>query len=650
MTCIPPRNEEINRMRINQKINSGEKPLTPLELFAARLAAAALLSLTMILGVLGLGCGTKDAEKQEEVEIEGAKNRDAMNVKLPKVRFTDITAKSGIRFTHTSGRWAKFEHKLLPETMGSGVAFIDYDKDGKPDLLFVNSCYWPGHEDKSKPAPTLAFYRNKGKGEFEDITEKVGLKITMYGMGVTVGDFDNDGWPDIFITGVGGNRLFRNVEDKNVPGGRKFVDVTKDAGDLNNAKSWPTGGGDFVQYNTPISFPSSAAFLDYDGDGLLDLFVCNYVTWSPQYDLDQGFTLKGVGRAYGAPIGFQGTHCRLYRNLGNGKFKDVTAEAGIEVTGERGEAVGKSLGVIVCDVDDDGWPDIIVANDTVRNFLFHNQGNGKFKEVGREVGVAYPDGQTRGAMGIDWGEYRPGRFGAVIGNFANEPNTLLRLDGGGVLNFRDVASTEGLAGPSRIVLKFGLFFFDFDLDGLLDLLTCNGHLEPDIQLVQHGQSYKQPVQLYWNTGGKRCFEPMTAQQSGLDLFRPIVGRGCAFADINGDGYLDVVLTENGGPARLLKNEGGTGHHWIRLELEGDGKRSNTSAIGAKVTLYAGDKVQHREVVSARGYLSQSEMVLTFGLGKATKVDRVEIRWPGRNGGRQVETDLKIDQVNHIKQK
>jgi hypothetical protein len=329
------------------------------------------------------------------------------------------------------------------------------------------------------------------------------------------------------------------------------------------------------------------------------------------------------------------------------------------VTGELGKgAIGKSLGVIVCDVDDDGWPDIIVANDTVRNFFFHNEPvdrkdprkGRKFREIGQEKGVAYAEAKARGAMGIDWGEYRPGRQGAVLANFADEPITLLRLDDPVQMWFSDVALTEGLAGPSRFPLKFGLFFFDFDLDGLLDLLMCNGHLEPNIRLVQDKQSYAQEAQLFWNTGGKRCFEPMTAREAGPDLFRPIVGRGCAFADIDGDGYLDVVLTENGGPARLLRNEGGTGHHWIRLALEGDGVRSNTSAIGAKVTLHAGGKVQHREVVGARGYLSQSEMVLTFGLGKATWVDRVEIRWPGRNGGTQVVTDLKVNQLNRIKQR
>jgi hypothetical protein len=305
--------------------------------------------------------------------------------------------------------------------------------------------------------------------------------------------------------------------------------------------------------------------------------------------------------------------------------------------------------VSVSDLDGDGWPDIVVANDTVRNFLFHNQRDGTFRESGQQAGVAYADGNPRGAMGIDWGEYRPGRFALVIGNFANEPNTLFRLDRVEQLLFADVALTEGLAGPSRIVLKFGLFFFDFDLDGLLDLLTCNGHLEPEIHQVQAGQTYRQPAQLYWNTGGKRCFEPVLPRHAGPDLFKPVVGRGCAYADLDGNGTLDVVLTDNGGAARLLKNEGGTGNHWVRLTLEGDGKRTNTSAIGARVKLTAGGKTQQREVTGARGYLSQSELTLTFGLGRATRVERVEILWPGRDGGRQVLTDLDADRAHHIKQ-
>jgi prepilin-type processing-associated H-X9-DG protein len=558
------------------------------------------------------------------------------------VRFTDITRSAGLRFRHTNGA---FGQKLLPETLGSGVAFVDFDNDGKPDLLFVNSCPWPGRQPEGQSVPTLALYRNKGDGTFEDVTEPCGLAVSFYGLGVTVGDYDNDGWPDLFITGVGGNHLFHNESDGR--GGRRFRDVTAQAG-VGGPGGWPTAG-DFLKWDRPVSVSNSAAFLDYDGDGLLDLFVCNYITWSPERDLAQPFQLAGLERAYGPPTAFEGAQCLLYRNLGGGRFEDVSERAGIHVTDRRGHAVGKSLGVLVCDVDDDGWPDILVANDTVRNFLFHNKGDGTFEEIGERAGVAYADGHARGAMGIDGAEYRPGRFAVVIGNFANEPDTLLRLDNPARLWFSDVALAEGVAGPSRPLLKFGAFFFDYDLDGRPDLLTCNGHLEPEIRRVQAGQTYRQPVQLFWNTGRTPCFEPVTPERAGADLFRPLAGRGCAFADIDGDGYLDVVLTENGGPARLLRNEGGTGHHWVRLVLEGDGQRSNRSAIGARVTLEAGGLVQRRQVQSARGYLSQSELPLTFGLGSVARVDRVTIRWPGKAGGTQVLTDLAVDRVHHIRQ-
>jgi hypothetical protein len=561
------------------------------------------------------------------------------------VRFTDITKEAGIRFRHTNGACSQ---KLLPEIMGSGVAFLDYDNDGHQDLLFINSCAWPGQKAKQQPPPTLALYRNRGDGTFTDVTTDVGLNIVLYGMGVTVGDYDNDGWPDLFITGVGGNRLFHNE------GGRRFVDLTREAG-VGGPGGWPRAqGGDFLQQEALMVFSSSATFLDYDGDGRLDLFVCNYVTWSPAIDRQHDFKVADV-RSYGPPRLFQGTQCFLYRNAGSGRFVDVSAQAGIQVSDADRRPEAKALGVVACDVDDDGWPDILVANDTVRNFLFHNisdgQGGRRFKEIGGEAGVALAGGgSARAGMGIDWGEYRPGRFAVLIGNFAGEPNSFLRLYNRRRLWFEDNALGEGIAGPSRAVLKFGVFFFDYDLDGRQDLLTCNGHLAPEISRLPPAQDYRQPVQLFWNTGTKTGYVPVTAEQAGEHLFRPLVGRGCAYADINGDGYLDVVLTENNGKARLLRNEGGTGNNWIRLVLVGNGEDSNCSAIGAQVTVEAGKLRQHREVLSGRSYLSQCELPLTFGLGQAAKVDRVTIRWPGRNAGKQVVTDdLPINRVHVIRQ-
>ncbi len=592
------------------------------------------------------GCNRNDYQPPPNPEIKEAELRRKAKNPPPKVTFADVTKKSGIAFHHTNG---SSPHKLLPETLGSGVAFLDFDNDGHQDLLFVNSCYWPGFEDKDKPPPTLKLYRNQGDGTFKDVTAAAGLQITLYGLGVAVGDYNNDGFPDVFITAVGGNRLFQNVPDGK---GRKFLEVTHKAGDLAKTWNWPnTRGNDFLNWNPPISFSTSAAFLDYDKDGHLDLFVCNYVQWSPKLDLTQPFNLQGIGRAFGPPTTFAGTQCRLYRNRGDGTFADVTRAAGIEVTGELGSGgkpVAKALGVAVCDPDEDGWPDIAVANDTVRNFFFHNQGNGTFKEKGQETGVAYADGKARGAMGIDWGEYRPGQCALLIGNFANEPDTFFRLDDAKRLLFSDVAHIEGIAGPSRLPLVFGVMFFDYDLDGRLDFLTANGHLEPDIKKVFPAQDYAQAVQLFWNTGDKPGFELVTPAFAGGDLFRPQVGRGCAFADIDGDGRLDVVLTANGGPARLLRNEGGANNNWIRLILEGDGKRCNRSALGARVVLTAAGHTQKRELVAARGYLSQSELPLTFGLGKAAKVDRLVIHWPGKNLPPQVLTDLAVNKVHRIR--
>jgi hypothetical protein len=598
---------------------------------------------------------------EDKREVDPGTASERSRVEVPRVRFTDITRQSGINFVHVSGAAGK---KLLPETMGSGVAVIDFDRDGKPDLLFINSRPWPGQEKAGKPLPTLKLYRNLGGGKFEDVTEQAGLAVSMYGMGVTVGDYDNDGYPDLFITGVGGNRLFRNEEAPAGKGanGRRFRDVTASAG-VGGPGGWPTDGKDFLKHDKPICWSTSAAFLDYDGDGLLDLFVCNYVTWSPVIDLAQHFSLTGKGRSYGPPRSFEGSQCFLYRNLGGGKFADVSATAGIQVFQPGGtdseksqHPVGKSLGVIVCDVDEDGWPDIIVANDTVPNFFFHNVagpgGTRRFEEIGVECGVAYAEGKARGAMGIDWApRLRRGKGSLLIGNFADEPNTFLCQTRPGKLHFSDTATTEGIAGPSKTLLKFGVLFFDYDLDGRLDFLTCNGHLDEEINQVQKSQTYPQPAQLFWNTGQEPGgFEPVPAEAAGRDLFEPLVGRGCAYLDLDGKGNLSVVLTANGGAARLLRNEGGTGHNWVRLRLEGDGKRSNKSAIGARVILEAGGQIQCGEVASARGYLSQSELVLTFGLGKATKIDRVTIHWPGNKAGPpQGVRNLAINREHHLEQ-
>jgi hypothetical protein len=474
-------------------------------------------------------------------------------------------------------------------------------------------------------------------------------------MGIAVGDFDNDGWPDIFVSCVGKHHLFRNMR------GKKFEDVT-DAAHVGGPESLPKATKDeFANWKPPIPFGSSCTFLDYDGDGKLDLFVCHYITWSPAIDRAIASSIEGGKRTFVQPRDFDGAQCTLYRNIDGTKFEDVSAKAGIIVTEKEGtdanarsRPVGKSLGVVVCDADGDGWPDIIVANDTVRNFFFHNvagpDGSRRFEEKGFPIGAAYADeGKPRGGMGIDWGEFAPGRHAAVVANFANEPLTLLEKDKAR-LAFSDSALSTGLAGPSRATLKFGTFFFDYDNDGRLDLFVCNGHIEPEIASIQKTQTHAQSPQLYWNTGDAECyFEPVLASRTGNDLFKPMVGRGCAFADLDGDGDLDLVLVANGGEARILRNDAPKTNHSLRLDLRGDGVRSNRSAIGAVVTIEAGSHTYTRQVCGARGYLSQSELVLTVGIGTATKADKVTVRWPGKEARSETWTNLDAGKPHMLKQ-
>lgn len=572
---------------------------------------------------------------------------------VPAIRFTDVTASSGVHFKHENGATA---FKLLPETMSGGVAVIDFDGDGKPDLLFTNGRKWPTPLKDGKPKPTMKLFRNKGNLQFEDVTAGSGLDVPMYGMGVTVGDFDNDGRPDVFVSCIGKHHLFRNID------GKKFEDVTEIAG-VGGPTDLPKDGEiDFDKWKPPIPFGSSCTFLDFDGDGKLDLFVCHYVTWSPAIDLSVGATLTGGGRTYQQPQQLEGSQCTLYRNVDGKKFEDVTAKAGVIVTSKEGtdttarsRNVGKSLGVVVCDPDNDGWPDIVVANDTVRNFFFHNEanpdGSRKFSEIGVPIGAAYADGgRPRGGMGIDWGEFAPERSAIVVANFANEPLTMLEKDRRPHLLFSDCTMSVGLQGPTSLALKFGTFYFDYDNDGRLDLLVCNGHIEPEIAKIQEKQQYAQPVQLFWNTGNLDCyFEPVTAKQAGDDLFKPIVGRGSAFADLDGDGDLDVILVANGGEARILRNDAPKTNHWVRLDLRGDGVKSNRSAIGATVTIDAGGKTLKRQMTGGRGYLSQSELILHVGVADATKIDKVTVRWPGKDGGIQTWTDLAVDKIHELKQ-
>jgi hypothetical protein len=521
---------------------------------------------------------------------------------LPAVRFEEKARESGIDFTHVTGARGD---KWMPETMGGGVAVLDYDGDGRPDLLFVSGTYWPGDPRAKTQKSSLALFRNEGVEasgvpRFRNVTREAGLERVFYGMGASVGDYDNDGRDDVYVTTLDGNLLFHNR-------GGRFEEVSARAGV--RGEGWGT----------------SSAWFDYDGDGLLDLYACRYVDWSPKRDLF--CTLDGTTKSYCTPERYPGTSSHLYRNLGSGRFEDVTKSAGVWNDNQ------KALGVAPWDYDGDGRIDFLVSNDTAPNNLFHNRGDGTFEDLGIPAGIAVDEaGRARGAMGVAWADTRnDSGSGVAIGNFSNQPKSLYWTDTGEV--FLDDSPRSGVGPTSLLDLTFGLFFFDADLDGRMDLLLANGHVEPTVQEVQRDVAYREAPRLYWNAGQGR-FAPL-GERSG-DLAQPLVARGAAYADLDGDGDLDVVLVDSNGPARVYLNPTNAPSKSVRLTLTGSGK-SNRDAVGARVTAKTGATTLAQQVSGGQSYLSACEKTLTFGLGGATKIDSLQIRWP--DGTKQTLTDV-----------
>jgi len=508
---------------------------------------------------------------------------------------TNVSAAAGIQFQHNSGAYGG---KLLPETLGSGCAFLDYDRDGWQDILLINGMDWPGHQ---KQRSTLKLYRNNRNGTFSDVTKAAGLDVELYGVGVAVGDYNNDGFPDIFITCVGQSRLFRNT------GKSTFVDVTKASGLLGRQ-----------------GFSTSALWFDYDRDGLLDLFVCNYVRWSPEHDVF--CSLDGTHKSYCTPEAYRGDTCWLFHNRGDGTFEDVTASSGIF------DSSSKSLGVAMFDYDQDGWPDLLVANDTQPNKLYKNLRNGKFKDVGVEAGLAFStEGKARAGMGVDTGDFEnSGKAGVAITNFDNEMIGLYHSArtgsggaGPGTGTYDDIAIASGLGAASRSTLGFGCAFFDANLDGWLDLAVANGHIDETVRNIRGNVGYAQAPQLFLNQRAGKFRD--VAQEIGGGFATPIVGRGLAYGDFDGDGDLDLLITTNNGPAYLYRNDQTGGNRSIRFQLIGT--KSNRDAIGATVKIFSGGLSQSRVVRGGSSYLSQSELPVTFGVGKSEKIERVTIDWP-----------------------
>lgn len=542
----------------------------------------AFLHLIAAGALAGAGCGGGGAARTPSPPAAAA---EPALKPAPDARaaFSEVAEAAGLRFEHNCGA---FGRKWLPETMGSGCAWLDYDGDGDLDALLLSGKDFAGHPTGGRQ--TVGLFRNEG-GRFTEVTRAAGMSEPVYAMGATCGDYDGDGDQDVYVTALGPNRLYRN------DGGR-FTDVARSLG-----------------VDDP-GFGSSAAWFDYDRDGDLDLFTLNYVQWSPETDIF--CTLDGTNKSYCTPEAYSGASPRLFRNE-DGRFRDVSEAAGVA------DSTAKALGLLCFDFDADGWEDVFVANDTQPNFLFRNRGDGTFSEEGVMAGVAFDEtGRARGAMGVDAADYdHSGRPSLVVGNFSNEMLGLYHNEGKGF--FIDVAPTSAVGRQSLLTLAFGTIFLDFDLDAYLDIFVANGHVEDEVDKVQRQVAYEQAPHLFRNLGGGR-FEDL-APASGA-LAAPMVARGAAAGDYDGDGDLDLLVNTCDGPARLFRNDGADGARALRVALLG-GAGSNPDGYGARVAVRAGGLTQTAWCRSGSSYCSQSEKTLTFGLGALPQADEVVVTWP-----------------------
>jgi hypothetical protein len=530
------------------------------------------------------------------------------------VRFTDVTTQAGIHFQHTSGRSGRF---YLPETLGAGCAFLDYNRDGKPDLFFVNGSRLPGYPGKGPFYSAL--YRNNGNGTFIDVTKEAGLAVDCYGLGVAVADYDGDGFEDLYLTALGPNHLFHNN------GNGTFTDVTKRSG-VGDARA-----------------STSAAWLDYDRDGWLDLFVCNYVQWTPATN---HVCPDSLGRKHlCGPTYYTGARSTLFHNDGDGRFTDVTQKAGLA------ESANTALGVVVWDADGDGWPDLIVARDMQANLLLRNNRDGTFSERGIEAGIAFSSqGKSRAGMGIDTGDTtNSGRESILIGNNTGQGIAQFLPDDQG--HFTDVAEQTGLYPPSLKLSTFGLAFVDYDGDGFKDIITANGHIDENIALNGGGITFQQSLAAYHNDGTGR-FTPAGASL-GTAFQESRLWRGLALGDYDGDGDPDLLLSSCNGKPALLRNDGGNRNAWLQVKAIAAGR--NREGIGTKVTVTANaDTRQERSTSGGKGgtqtgwirsgssYCSQHELTAFFGLGKAAQAQSVELQFP--DGTKQRVANVRANQL------